>query len=82
MPPSPALANILHKFWVQIHQLIPNAIAQLSKYFWVVLSSGGVPTSDGFTKCYELHYQPKKVESDEGVMFQQFSCLNSHAKRY
>jgi hypothetical protein len=47
-----------------------------------VLSFGGVPTSKGFMKCCDLHYQPKKVESDEGVMFQQFGCLNFHARRY
>jgi hypothetical protein len=41
-----------------------------------------VPTSNGFTKRYELHYQLKKVENDEGVMFQQFGCLNFHARRY
>jgi hypothetical protein len=67
---------------VQLHQLTPNAIAQLSKYFWAVLSFGGVPTSDDFTKRYELHYQPKKVEVDGGVMFQQFGCVNFHVKRY
>jgi hypothetical protein len=27
MPPHPALADILHKFLVQLHQLMPNAIA-------------------------------------------------------
>jgi hypothetical protein len=33
MPSRPTLADILHKFWLQLHQLTPNAIAQLSKYF-------------------------------------------------
>jgi hypothetical protein len=47
-----------------------------------VLSFGGVPTSDSYAKLYELHYQPKKVESDEGVMFQQFGCLNFHMMHY
>jgi hypothetical protein len=26
MPPHPILLDILHKFWVQLHQLTPNAI--------------------------------------------------------
>jgi hypothetical protein len=30
MPPHPALIEILLKFQVQLHQLTPNAIAQLS----------------------------------------------------
>jgi hypothetical protein len=60
MPPHRALTEISLKFWVQLHQLTPNAIAQLSKYFWVVLSFGREPSSDGFAKRYELHYQQKK----------------------
>jgi hypothetical protein len=51
------------------------------KYFWVVGSFGGVPSSDVFAKRYELHYQPKKVEIDEGILFVQYGCLNFHAKR-
>jgi hypothetical protein len=41
----------------------------LSKYFWVVGSFGGVPSGDAFMKRYELHYQSKKVEIDEGLLF-------------
>jgi hypothetical protein len=33
MPPHHALSDILLKFQTQLHQLTPNAIAQLSKYF-------------------------------------------------
>jgi hypothetical protein len=33
MPPHPTLVDILLKFQAQLHQLMPNAIAQLSKYF-------------------------------------------------
>jgi hypothetical protein len=33
MPPHPALADILLQFQAQLHQLLPNAIAQLSNYF-------------------------------------------------
>jgi hypothetical protein len=34
------------------------------KYFWVVLSFDGEPSSDGFAKRYKLHYQPKKIIVD------------------
>jgi hypothetical protein len=61
--------------------LTPNAIAQLSNYFKAVGSFGGIPSSDAFAKRYELHYQPKKVETPEGEMFTQYGCLNFHAKR-
>jgi hypothetical protein len=80
MPPQPALADILLKFWVQLHQLTPNTIMQLSKYFWAVMSFGGTPTSDGFAKRYELHYQPKKMEADGAILDTQFSYLNFHGE--
>jgi hypothetical protein len=50
MPPQPALTNILVKYRVQLHQQTLNAFAQLSKYFWAVMSFGGEPSSDGFVK--------------------------------
>jgi hypothetical protein len=64
LPPHPAFIEILLKFLVQLHQLTPNTIAQMSKYFWAVLSFGEEPSSDNFAKRYELHYQPKKVPAD------------------
>jgi hypothetical protein len=56
MPSHLALTNILVKFHVQLHQLTPNAFAQFSKYFWVVMSFGVKPSGNGFAKRYELHY--------------------------
>jgi hypothetical protein len=56
MPPHPALADILLHFQAQLHQLTPNVIVQLSKYFWVVASF----------EWYELHYQSKTMETLEG----------------
>jgi hypothetical protein len=81
MPPQPVLIDILLKFRVQLHHLTPNAFAQFSKYFWVVLGFGGKPSGDGFAKCYELHYQPKKVDANGVEKYQQFGCVNFHARR-
>jgi hypothetical protein len=67
---------------VQLHQLTPNAIVQLFKYFWAVISFGGTQTSDGFTKRCELHYHPKKMEIDGAVLDAQFGCLDFHTKWY
>jgi hypothetical protein len=50
MPRQPILADILVKFQVQFHQLTANAFVHLSKYFWVVMSFGGVRSCDGFVK--------------------------------
>jgi hypothetical protein len=82
MPPHPVIMDILLKLQVQLHQVTPNDFAQLSKYFWDVTDFKGTPSSDGFVKRYELHYQSKKMEIDGGVMEVQFGCLNFHAKPY
>jgi hypothetical protein len=81
MPLHPVPPDILLHFQVQLHQLTPNAIAQLSKYFWVVGSFGGVPSGSLFVKLYKLHYQSKTVETPEGEWITQYGCLNFHAKR-
>jgi hypothetical protein len=63
MPLHLALADILLHFQAQLHQFTPNAIAQLSKYFWAVGSFRGVSWGSDFVKRYELDYQPKIVET-------------------
>jgi hypothetical protein len=61
--------------------LTPNAITPLSKYFWAVGSFGGVPLRNSFVKRYELHYQPKTVDTPDGEWIVQYEYLNFHAKR-
>jgi hypothetical protein len=77
-----ALADILLHFQGQLHELTTKAIAQLSKYFCIVGSFGGVPSGNAFAKWCELHYQPKTVQTPEGDRIAQYGCLNFHAKRY
>jgi hypothetical protein len=59
--PHPILLDILHKFQVQLHQLMPNAIVQIDKFVCAVTSCGGHPTADVFAHHYKLHYQNKKI---------------------
>jgi hypothetical protein len=44
------------------------------------MSFGGKPSSDSFTKRYELHYQPRTVEVDGSEKYQQFGCINFHGR--
>jgi hypothetical protein len=81
MPPHLSLVDILLYFQTQLHQLMPNAITQLSKSFFAVGSFGGEPSGNAFVKRYELHYQPKTMETPEGDRIAQYGCLNFHAKR-
>jgi hypothetical protein len=82
MPSLPVPSDILLKFQVQLHQLTPNVIGQLSKYVWVVASFGGVPSTDGFAKRYKLHYQPKRMSVDGADVLAQYGCVNFQAKHY
>jgi hypothetical protein len=52
----------------------------LLKYIWAVISFEGVPSAEGFTKRYELHYQSRKMEVDGVEVHGQYGCLNFHAK--
>jgi hypothetical protein len=81
MSPHPVLATILLKYQIQIHQLNPNAIVQLSKYIWAVTSFGSVLSAEGFTKRYKLHYQLRKMDVDGAEVQGQYDCINFHAKR-
>jgi hypothetical protein len=81
MPPHHVLAAVLLKYQIQIHQLTPNAIVQLSKYIWVVTSFGGIPSTEGFTMRYELHYQSMKMDVDGAEVQGQYGCINFHVKR-
>jgi hypothetical protein len=74
------LADILLKFQAQLHQLMPNAMVQLSKCIWTVMSFREIPSADSFTKRYELHFQLRKIEVDGAEVQEQYGWLNFHAK--
>jgi hypothetical protein len=76
--------DILCNFWVQLHQLTPNAIIQISMFIWVVTYCGGRPTVDIFAYHYELHYQNKKIhlEWSDTTFAAQFGCISFHPPRF
>jgi hypothetical protein len=84
MLPHLVLAEILQKFRVQLHQLMPNAIVQIRKFIWAVSSYGGYPTTDVFAMHYELHYPQKKIklEGSTNTLADQFRCITFHLSRY
>jgi hypothetical protein len=48
----------------------------------VVSSFRGTLSANVFAKRYELHYKPKWMEIDGGVVQAQFGCLDFYTKRY
>jgi hypothetical protein len=66
---------------VQLYQLTPNAIVQISKFIWAVTSCGAHPTADLFTQHYELRYQNKKIQlnGSESTLAAQFGYITFHS---
>jgi hypothetical protein len=84
IPSHLILLDIMCKFQVQLHQLMSNAIIQISKFAWAVTSCGGRPTTDIFTHHYELHNQNKKIhlEGSKTTFAAQFGCITFHLSQF
>jgi len=68
---------------VKMHHLTPNAIVQLSKFFWAVRTFGGPISSDAFCRLYELHPQGRKIsfEGENQVYIAQSGCCTFVPRR-
>jgi hypothetical protein len=67
------IGEVLNKFDVYLHQLIPNAIVRLSVYVWALQSQGKSANAKGFCWVHELHYQTK-ARADG--LHKNFRCYN------
>jgi hypothetical protein len=83
IPPHPMLWDILRKFQMELHQLTPNVIVQITKFIWAVTSCRDRPNAEVFPHHYELHYQKKKIhlEGSETMFALQFECISFHSSR-
>ena len=82
-PLDPIFPKILARFGLRMHHLTPNAIVQLSKFFWAVKTFGGPVSMDAFCRLYEMHPQTRKVsfEEDPQVFSAQSGCCSFHPRR-
>jgi len=82
-PLDPAVPEILSRFKVKIHQLMPNAFVQLSKFFWAVKTFAGPVSVDTFYRLYELHPQGRKVRlcTKDEVFSAQSGCCTFVPRR-
>jgi hypothetical protein len=72
-PLNKMIADVLKKFGIYLHQLIPNAIVRLSVYIWALRKQGVEPFAEGFCRVHELHYQTKA--RGDGL-HENFGCYN------
>jgi hypothetical protein len=61
LPAHRFMAEVLQRFEVQVHQLTPNVVVALAKYVWAATSYGGQPSVEVFAKHYCLHWQKRKI---------------------
>ncbi|RLN03736.1 putative retrotransposon protein [Panicum miliaceum] len=68
--------EIFDRFNVKMHHLTPNAVIQLSRFFWVLKTFAAPVSVDTFCRFYELHPQGRKIsfEDDEEVYSAQSGC--------
>nr|XP_034583466.1 uncharacterized protein LOC117846414 [Setaria viridis]XP_034583473.1 uncharacterized protein LOC117846414 [Setaria viridis] len=75
------LPVILDRYCVRLHLLTPNAIVNLSKFYWVQRTFGGSVDVEGFARLHELHIQKKRTYSEEGVCENHFGCCTFVPRR-
>jgi hypothetical protein len=82
-PLDPTLPKLLARFKIKIHQLTPNAIVQLSKFFWAVKTFNGPICADAFCRLYELHPQGRNVrfEGEDETYSAQSRCCTFVPRR-
>jgi hypothetical protein len=61
LPAHRFVGEVLRRFDVQVHQLMPNVVVALAKYVWATTSYGGQPLVEVFAKHYCLHWQKRKI---------------------
>jgi hypothetical protein len=73
---DPSFPEILARYNVKMHHLTPNAIIQLSKFYWVVRTFGALVSPDTFCRFYELHPQGWKIffEGEDEIYSVQSGC--------
>jgi hypothetical protein len=67
------IEEVLNKFEIYLHRLMPNAIVRMSVYIWALRSQGMSANAEGFCRVHELHYQTK-ARADG--LHKNFGCYN------
>lgn len=58
------IAEVLKKYEIYMHPIMPNVIVRLSVFIWAVRNQGARAKVEAFYRIHELHYQTKARPSD------------------
>lgn len=68
------VAEVLKKYEIYTHQLIPNGIVNLIVYIWAMRSQGARVDAKAFCRIHELHYHTNARPSVK--LHNNFGCYN------
>jgi hypothetical protein len=80
-PYDPILPSILERFSVKIHQLSPNSLLELSKFFWIMKTFKCTFSADIFVRLFELVIEKDILKLDDGQYYEaHYACctFNTH----
>ena len=81
-PCDVALPSILDIFSMKMHQLTPNSIIELSKFFWIQRTFEGQISADIFARLFKLHIQRKVIKLDDGELYEaHYGCCIFNTRR-
>jgi hypothetical protein len=66
---------------VQIHQLTPNSISQVLKFFWACCTFAGDNDVETFVRHFEIHWARKTITIDDEEKEAQYGCCTFQTRR-
>jgi hypothetical protein len=81
-PCDPILPAILDKFSVKIHQLSPNSLLELSKFFWIMKTFRCNFGADVFARLFELVIEKDIIKLDDDQYYEaHYTCCTFNTRR-
>jgi hypothetical protein len=81
-PCNPIFPAILDAFSVNIHQLLPNSVLEVSKFIWIMRTFGCNFGADAFARFFELVIVPDVIKVDDGQFYEaHYTCCTSNTRR-
>jgi hypothetical protein len=81
-PGDPIFLAILNTFSMKIHQLSPNSFLEVSRFIWIMKTSGCNFGADVFARFFELVIVPDVIKVDDGQFYEaHYTCCTFNTRR-
>jgi hypothetical protein len=78
---SKRFAEILATYNVQIHQLTPNSIPQITKFLWASRTFAGDNDVETFIRHFEIHCAKRVINVEDEEKEAQYGCCTFQTRR-